>query len=55
MLALDQVLRKPWLGLTTFWTSTHWWRKEHLGRVEIVDLTNFCGLCGPSKGSLGFL
>jgi hypothetical protein len=55
MLALDQVLRKPWSGVTTFWTSTHWSRKERPGRANIMDLTDFASYVDPVRGSLGFL
>jgi hypothetical protein len=55
VLALDQVLRKPWSKLSQFWTLTHWSRKEHLGRAEIMDLTYFAGYIDPVRGSLGFL
>jgi hypothetical protein len=51
LLALDQVLRKPWSDLNHFWTSTHCSKKERLGGVEITDLTHFYWLCGPGKGS----
>jgi hypothetical protein len=55
LLALDQVLRKPWSGLDHFWTSTHWSKKEHPGGAEIMDLTYFAGYVDPVRGSLGFL
>jgi hypothetical protein len=42
---------KTWSYLSHFWTSTCWSKKECPGEVEIVDLTHFLGLCGPSKGS----
>jgi hypothetical protein len=55
LLALDQVLRKPWSDLDHFWTSTHWSKKERPGGAEIVDLTYFAGYVDPVRGSLGFL
>jgi hypothetical protein len=54
LLALDQVLRKPWSGLTTFWTSTHWSRKECPHGAEIMDLTYFSGYVDPTSGFLWF-
>jgi hypothetical protein len=50
MLTLDQVLRKPWLDLDHFWTSTGWSKMEHLGEVEIMDLINFGGYVDLVKG-----
>jgi hypothetical protein len=47
MLALDQVLRKLWSGLTTFWTSIGWLKMEHQGGAEILGYHLFCD---PSKG-----
>jgi hypothetical protein len=55
LLALDQVLRKPWSDLDHFWNSTHWLRKECLGEADIVDLTYFVGYVDPVRGPLGFL
>jgi hypothetical protein len=48
---LDQVLMKPWSDLAHFWTLTHCLKKECPGRADIMDLTHFLGLFGPSKGS----
>jgi hypothetical protein len=47
LLALDQVLRKHWSGLTTFWTSTGWSKMEHPGGAEIAGSHLFCG---PNMG-----
>jgi hypothetical protein len=55
MLALDQVLRKPWSGLDHFWTSPHCLKKECPGRAEITDLTYFVGYEDPVRGFLGFV
>jgi hypothetical protein len=55
MLALDQVLGKPWSDLAHFWTSTHWSKKECPGGAEIADLTYFVGYVDPVRGPLGFL
>jgi len=55
LLALDQVLRKPWSELTHFWTSTLWSKIEHPGGAEIADLTDFAGYVDPIRGPLGFL
>jgi hypothetical protein len=35
LLALNQVLRKPWSSLDHFWTSIGWSKMERLGGVEI--------------------
>jgi hypothetical protein len=55
LLALDQVLRKPWSVLTTFWTSTCWSKMECPGGAEIMDITCFVGYLDPTRGSSGFL
>jgi hypothetical protein len=55
VLAFDQVLRKHWSCLITFWTSTRWLKMEHLGRDEIMGSHLFCGLMDPTKGLLGFM
>jgi hypothetical protein len=55
LLALDQVLRKPWSDLAHFWTLTHCSKKERPGGAEIADLTDFEGYVDPVKGPLGFL
>jgi hypothetical protein len=51
LLALDQVLRKSWSGLTTFGTSTGWSKKEHPGGAEIIGSHLFCG---PNKRFIRF-
>jgi hypothetical protein len=55
LLDLDQILRKPWSGLTNFWTSTGCSKMEHPGGAEVVDLTCFAGYVDLERGSLGFL
>jgi hypothetical protein len=55
MLALDQVLRKPWSGLDHFWTSTGWSKMDRPGEAEIVDLTYFSGYVDSARYSLGFV
>jgi hypothetical protein len=54
LLALDQVLRKPWSSLTTFWTSTHWSRKECPSGADIIDITYFVGYVYLTRGLYGF-
>jgi hypothetical protein len=36
LLALDQVLRKPWSGLDHFWTSTHCSKKEIRSWISLI-------------------
>jgi hypothetical protein len=55
LLALDQVLRKPWSGLDHFWTSMGWLKMECPCRAEIMDITCFVGYVDPKRGSLRFL
>jgi hypothetical protein len=47
LLALDQVLRKHWLGLNTFLTLTGWSNMESPIKAEIAGSHLFCG---PNKG-----
>jgi hypothetical protein len=55
LLALDQVLRKPWSGSDHFWTSTGCSKMECPGGAEIANLTYFAGYMDPVRSSLGFL
>jgi hypothetical protein len=50
MLALEQVLRKHWLCLTTFGTLIGWSKMEFRGRDEITESHIFCRLVDPAKG-----
>jgi hypothetical protein len=55
LLALDQVLRKPWSEFDPLLDFDTWSKMEHPGGAEIMDLTYFAGYVDPVRGSLGFL
>jgi hypothetical protein len=46
LLALDQVLGKPWLCLTIFGTSIGWSKMECPGEVENARSHPFCRIFG---------
>jgi hypothetical protein len=55
LLALNQVLRKPWSGLDHLLDFDRQDRRwSSMAESEIMDLTCFVGYVDPARGSLGF-